>query len=109
MPNHQESSVFIMIDTPTFRNVVDCCDYQQLALNNYIDCGFTDAVEYGTDTEVCFSISRFDYVSKGLSGEYNDVYNYIREDGTVDMISRNHKKLTALCGFLNRVIEYSDP
>ena len=108
MPNHQESSVFIMIDTPTCRNVVDCRDYQQIALNNYIDSGFVDTVEYGTDTEVCFSISPFDYVSKGLSGEYNDVYNYIRGDGSVYMISRNHKKLSALCGFLNRVIESSN-
>ena len=97
--------VFIMIDAKQCREVVSARDYQQIALNNYIDCGFQDTiVEYGTDTEVCFSIGKFE--AKGLSGEYNDVYSYIRADGSVFLISRNHDKLCGLCGFLNRVIEY---
>ena len=98
-------SVFIMIDEVDCRKVVDARDYQQIALNNYINNGFQNTiVEYGTDTEVCFSIGMFD--KKGLSGEYDDVYSYIREDGSELLISRNHDKLSGLCGFLNRVTEY---
>ena len=97
--------VYIMIDLDDGRIVVDARDYQQIALNDYINNCYLDAVEYGTDSEVCFTISKFDYVSMGLSGEYNDVYNYNKQDGSVFLISRNHSKLSGLCGFLNRVIE----
>lgn len=97
--------VYIMIDLDYGRKVVDARDYQQIALNNYIDNQYTETIEYGTDSEVCFTISKFDYVSKGLSGEYDDVFNYIKADGTTFLISRNHSRLSGLCGFLNRVID----
>lgn len=97
--------VFIMIDADQCRKVVSAYDYQQIALNNYIDSDFKDiTVEYGTDTEVCFSIKNFD--ATGLSGEYNDIYSYIKEDNSVYLISRNYNKLSSLCGFLNRITEY---
>lgn len=97
--------VYIMIDLDDGRIVVDARDYQQIALNNYINNRYTELIEYGTDSEVCFLIGQFDYVSKGLSGEYDDVFNYIKADGSTFLISRNHSKLSGLCGFLNRVID----
>ena len=51
-----------------------------------------------------FSITHFDSVAYGLTGEYLDVYCYIKNDEKMYLISRNFKKLSALCGFLNRVI-----
>lgn len=98
-------SVYIMINATSCRKVVEAYDYQQIALNNYIDHGLVDLVEYGTDTEVCFSIGPFDYKKAGLSGEYDDVYNFIKEDATIFLISRNLEKLNGLCGFINRIID----
>ena len=99
---------FIMIDTPTYREVIEACDYQEIALNNYIENGYTEPVEYGTDTEECFTISKMDSVKYSLLGNYEDVYNYMKNDGleTLSFISINHTKLCALCGFLNRITEY---
>jgi len=99
------TNVYIMIDLDYGRKVVDARDYQQIAVNNYIDNCYSEVIEYGTDSEVCFSIGQFDYKTHGLSGEYDDVYNYIKADGTTFLISRNHSKLSGLCGFLNRVID----
>ena len=99
------STVFIMIDTANCRKVVDAYDYQQIALNNYIDNGFSDSVEYGTNDEACFILSRFDSTVCGLSGEYTDLYQYTQNNIRF-LISRNRSKLSGLCGFLNRVTEY---
>ena len=107
LDNTMSTPVYIMIDLDYGRKVVDARDYQQIALNNYIETCYSDAIEYGTDSEACFTISKFDYVSKGLSGEYDDVYNYNKPDGSVLLISRNHSRLSGLCGFLNRVIDSS--
>jgi hypothetical protein len=103
---NNNNSVYIMIEdnTNTYKTVVVAKDYHQIALNNYIDMNYNTPVEYGTDTEVCFKIGIFDYLKKGLSSEYDDVYEYIKDNNTIFLISKNHYKLSGLCGFLNRVI-----
>ncbi len=103
--NDNTNPVYIMINTETYRQVVLARDYQQIALNNFIELRSTEPVEFGTDTENCFYIGIFDSIKKGLSGDYNDVYDYIKNDDTTFLISRNYSKLSKLCGFLNRVIE----
>ena len=94
------STVFIMIDTANCRKVVTAFDYQQIALDNYIDNGFSESVEYGTDGESVFTLSRFDSTVCGLSGEYTDLYQYTQNNKRF-LISKNYAKLSGLCGVLN--------
>jgi len=99
---------YIMIDAPDGRQVVDARDYQTNALNDYIDNkiadDLADELVYEID-DICFTIKQFNSKKYGLAGEYLDVYCYVKENGSMFLISRNFKKLSALCGFLNRVIE----
>ena len=101
--------VYIMIDAPDGRQVVEARDYQTNALNDYIENkivdDLADELAYEIDDDICFTIKQFNSTAYGLTGEYLDVYCYIKEDNTMFLISRNFKKLSALCGFLNRVIE----
>jgi hypothetical protein len=104
------NKVYIMIDAPDgSKQVVDAMEYQQLALNDYIDNKIVDDLAedlaYEIDDDICFTIKKFNSISYGLSGEYLDVYCYVKENGAMFLISRNFKKLSELCGFLNRVID----
>ena len=104
------NKVYIMIDAPDgSRQVVDALEYQHLALNDYIDNkivdDLADELAYEIDDDTCFTIKKFNSISYGLSGEYLDVFCYVKENNSMFLISRNFKKLSALCGFLNRVIE----
>ena len=98
-----------MIDAPDGRQVVEARDYQTSALNDYIDNKIVDDLAedlaYEIDDNICFTIKKFDSIKYGLAGEYLDVYCYVKENGAMFLISRNFKKLSALCGFLNRVID----
>ena len=101
--------VYIMIDDDLVgRKVVEAHNYQESALNDYIDNKITDDLADETEyniNEFYFTIKKFNSTAYGLTGEYLDVYCYIKEDNTMFLISRNFKKLSVLCGFLNRVIE----
>jgi hypothetical protein len=102
--------VYIMIDAQDgSKQVVEAREYQQLALNDYIDNkivdDLADELKYEIDDNICFTIKKFDSIKYGLAGEYLDVYCYVKENGSIFLISRNFKKLSALCGFLNRVID----
>lgn len=104
------NKVYIMIDAQDgSKKVVDAREYQQLALNDYIDNkivdDLADELAYEIDNNICFTIKKFNSISYGLTGEYLDVYCYVKENNSMFLISRNFKKLSALCGFLNRVIE----
>ena len=100
------NKVYIMIDTQDgSKQVVDAMEYQQLALNDYIDNKIVDDLAYEIDDNICFTIKKFNSISYGLAGEYLDVYCYVKENGSMFLISRNFKKLSALCEFLNRVID----
>jgi hypothetical protein len=106
------SKVYIMIDCDNGRKVVEAFDYQSECFYDFLSLLEIDKerneMNYivGKDNDISFTIKKFDYLASGLSGEYNDVYSFIKEDGTRFLMSCNFKKLSALCGFLNRVIEY---
>ena len=88
----------IILDEQTgYNNVCEARQYQADALNDYIVNGFTEERKYSN-----FSIAPFNSISSGLQGEYLDVYQYINEDRTICLISCNFKKLSALCGYINR-------
>ena len=91
----------------SYRKVVLADESQQIAFNNYIENGFLDLVEYGSDSEACFSIGPFDYAKMGLTGNYNDIYCIFTHttDNLFLLISCNYPRLSGLCGFLNRVYE----
>ena len=102
--------VYIMInDTNNGRKVVEARDYQQNALNDYINNKIVDDLaeetKYEIDNNIYFTIKKFNSVSYGLTDNYLDVYCYVKENESMFLISRNFKKLSALCGFLNRVID----
>ena len=104
MNNLENSKVFIMVDSNniyTPYNLVPAHDYQENALNDYIDNHIDGKKKYFPNCDIIFYIDKFDNTS--LEGDYSDFYNFIREDGTITTISRNKDKLTNFCGYINRL------
>ena len=63
------NKVYIMIDAPDGRRqVVDAMEYQQLALNDYIDNKIVDDLAedlaYEIDDDICFTIKQFNSKKK---------------------------------------------
>ena len=97
---------FIMILETKGQTVYSTRPYQSIALNDYIDNHLKGRVLYTdkNDSNIKFYISEFN--KSGLSGNYDDVYSLIREDGTDSPISRNKIKLQNLSTYINRIIDY---
>ena len=97
--------VYIMIieDENLYRKVVTAKIYQQNALNDYINTAQNQEKIYTENTDIFFSINLFNPKKFGLSGEYSDIYCFIKENKQMYLISRNFSKLSSLCGFINRV------
>ena len=96
--------VYIMIeDENLYRKVVTSRIYQQNALNDYINTAQNQEKIYTENTDIFFSINLFNQKKFGLSGEYSDIYCFIKENKQMYLISRNFSKLSSLCGFINRV------
>jgi hypothetical protein len=94
---------FIMIDDNNMtKKIVPAYDYQELALNDYIDNQKTGRHQYIINTSMSFYIDNFN--STGLNNDYSDFYSFIREDDTISIISRNEDKLRGFCGFRNRLL-----
>ena len=98
------NNVYIMIDAPDgSRQVVEAPELIDI-LTEYIKSENVEEKKY-IIVDNHFSIKPFNSVSYGLTGKYLDVYCYLKETESMFLISRNFKKLSALCGFLNRVID----
>jgi len=98
----ESNLVYIMIDNENlYRKVVAAQTYLQNALNDYIDTSENEEKIYTENTNI-FSISLFNSKKFGLSGDYLDIYSF-KENNQLHLISRNFKKLSNLCGFINRV------
>ena len=94
------NSVYIMSDAlDGSKHVVEAPELIDI-LNEYIKSENMEEKIFDT-----FSIKQFNSTAYGLTGKYLDVYCYIKEDNKMFLISQNFKKLSALCGFLNRVID----
>ena len=95
---------FIMIydEQPGYNNVCEARKYQADALTDYIEHHdkTKERKYYNIDDNMVFSIAPFD--TTGLKGEYLDVYHFIKDDDTICLISCNFKKLSGLCGYINR-------
>jgi hypothetical protein len=97
------NKVYIMIDdNQYFKKVVDAYDYQTNALNDYIDNHEEGLETYNPLPDISFQIEKFKDIN--FQGDYSDFYNFIKEDGTVNIISKNKEKLKAFCGLRNRLI-----
>ena len=95
-------TVYIMLDTEIGKKVVKARDYQEEAFNHYINTNTTQEIKY-EKKNIKFSITKFDSIKYGLSGEYLDVYCFVKENNQFYLISQNFNKLSKLCGFINRV------
>jgi len=100
----QDSKVYIMIDANnihTTYKVVSAYDYQENALNDYINNNIDGQKKYNPNCDIIFYINKFDY--SDFKGDYSDFYSFIRENGTKSIISRNKDKLSNFCGYINRL------
>ena len=97
---------FIMILEEKGQRVYPARPYQAKALNDYITNNRKGKYLYINyiDSTIKFHISEFD--KSELQGNYDDLYNLIREDGTVSAMSRNENKLRNFAGYINRIISY---
>ncbi len=102
--NSENTKVFIMINNNDIyipNKVVSAYDYQENALNNYIDNKLDGQKKYIFNCDIIFYIDKFD--SSNLKGEYSDFYTFIREDGSKSILSKNKDKLSNFCGYINRL------
>ena len=98
----QENKTFIMVTENYLKKVYPAHDYQEEALTDYIDNHRTKSQLYIIEPTIIFSIDIFD--SSPLQGDYSDFYSFIRNDGSIYVISRNENKLKNYCAFINRLI-----
>jgi len=76
-------------------------------INEYIDNKIADKRVYeNTDTIIKFSVNKYDYRNTGLQGNYDDFYEYSDETNKTYIISRNGEKLSAFCGYINRLTNW---
>jgi len=87
--------IMILDEQTGYKNVCEANKLQSDALNDYLINRFTEERKYSN-----FSIEPFN--TTGLKGEYLDIYQFIKDDGTICLISLNFKKLSGLCGYINR-------
>ena len=71
-------------------------------MNDYIDNGITEKKEYNIDGEQYGIIGLIHfYIEKCSFGE--ELYRFIRDDGTISIISRNKKEVSGWCTQANRM------
>lgn len=104
----------IIISKPVFMLIVDKDDYNKVIhasecvtqkTNEYIEEERDELVNYTiyvNDRIINFSINKYDSVTAGLQGTYNDFYEYKDEKNTF-LLSTNEEKLKGFCGWINRL------
>ena len=100
------NSLYMMVVNYDTRNkVVPAELYITEALNIYISTGQYELVTYTSNCKepVKFSIKKYNYIAAGLSGTYDDFYEYSDEERKAFIISFNKEKLCGFCGWINRL------
>jgi hypothetical protein len=81
-----------------------------ILINEYIDNKKFEKKHYtlyeNTNSVIKFSIKKYDYMSTGLKGNYDDFYEYTDAFNKTYIISRNEDKLKGFCGYINRLINW---
>jgi hypothetical protein len=88
-----------------YNRVVEANDFITDKLNDYILNKKSGLVYYTVeiDGEIKnVSLNNYDSVSAGLSGKYEDFYEY-RSGNTSIIVSPNKEKLKGFCGWINRL------
>ena len=98
--------VFMMIvDKDDYNKVINAKEYVSEKTNKYIEEERDELVNYTVylnDDIINFSINKYDSVSAGLQGKYNDFYEYKNEKDSF-IISTNEEKLKGFCAWINRL------
>jgi hypothetical protein len=97
----------MIVSHDTQNKVVPAESYITDTLNAYINTGQEELVNYTSKgpNPVTFSINKYNYVAAGLSGTYDDFYEYA--DGQDKfIISFNKEKLCGFCGWINRITNW---
>ena len=104
----KDPTVFIIINNNNIYTpftVSPAYDYQEDALNDYIENHLHEPKKYNPQESIIFYIDKFD--SSNLQGDYSDFYSFIRDDGSKSTISKNKEKLSNFCGYVNRLTSYN--
>ena len=76
-------------------------------INEYIDKDVSGKKQYkvyiDNNSIIQFSMNKYDYISTGLQGNYDDFYEYLDELNKTYIVSHNEKKLKGFCGYINRL------
>jgi len=101
-------NVFIMVKSKNILSpfkTVSAYDYQQEALDDYIDNNIQVPKKYNpNNSTLIFYINKFD--SSNFNGDYSDFYIFVKEDESVYILSRNESKLRTFCSYINRLLSY---
>jgi hypothetical protein len=97
----------MIVSHDTQNKVIPAEPYVSDTLNAYINTGQEELVNYTSKSTdpVMFSINKYNYVAAGLSGTYDDFYEYTH-DGKTSIISFNKEKLCGFCGWINRLTHW---
>jgi hypothetical protein len=72
-------------------------------INNEVSVKKQYNVNINNNTIIKFSMNKYDYISTGLQGNYDDFYEYSDELNKTYIVSHNEKKLKGFCGYINRL------
>ena len=97
----------MIVSHDTHNKVMPAESYITDALNAYINTGQEELVNYTSNGKhlITFSINKYNYVAAGLSGTYDDFYEYTEGDKTF-IISFNKEKLCGFCSWINRLTHW---
>jgi len=105
----------MMFNNDTYNKVIPFKEYNIMdnvlvAINEYIDNKISEKKNYilneNTNSVIKFSINKYDYMSTGLQGNYDDFYEYTDAFNKFYIISRNEDKLKGFCGYINRLTNW---
>ena len=106
--------MFIMVfNSDTCNKVIPVSEYiqEQVIIDEmyeYINNGKDKPTNYNITinlTSVIFSIRKYDYITAGLQGNYDDFYEYKNGYKTY-IITFNEGKLRGFCNWINRLTEW---
>ena len=102
------TTLYIMIISHDTQNKVIPAElYLTETLHAYINTGQEELVNYTSKGKepINFALNKYNYVTAGLSGTYDDFYEYTEGEQKF-IISFNKEKLCAFCGWINQLTNW---
>lgn len=91
----------MMVNKEGYNKIMKANEEITAKTNEYIETDQKELIQYTN-----FSINKYDSVSAGLQGTYNDFYELIEkkeEEEEKTIISPNQEKIKAFCAWINRL------